>query len=361
MALRKIRDQIIYKSLEHGRNYNTFPSAVVTPEGALIVGFRQARDMRHLFGTTEHYDPASRAVALTSRDGGESFKLSLIYDDFVEGVQDPCLNVLRDGSLLATFFSWSVQSKATTLEREPCHSDWSPYDPSYIARLGRLYICRSHDGGASWEKPRSVGEGLLALRGISAQLADGTLLLPAYTCCGANYWNVAFQRSSDDGASWQPSGTLEHPPHGINETSFFTTASGRLLAFMRSGYFERGNRATAPLLTSESTDGGLSWSKPVERPIHSPSPFHPLQLQSGRVLLTYGYRFAPFGIRAVLLDSECESWEPLDETILREDGLSEDIGYTSAVQLPNGEIWIFYYYYDADGYRYIAATICREE
>lgn len=361
MTLLKIRDQVIYKSREHGNNYNTFPSAVLTKDGNIVVGFRQARDMRHRFGGTEHYDPASRASALISRDEGKTFSLSLIYDDFVEGVQDPSLNLLRDGSLFGTFFCWTVQNKSTTAGLEhPSPEEWSPYDARYIARLAQLYTIRSTDGGLTWDKPLPVSKERLALRGVCAELSDGAILLPAYRMQERNCWKVCIHRSEDRGKTWRPVATLDHPPHGVNETSLFVTASGKVVAFLRSSYFERGNPATAPLLTAESHDNGATWSKPLERKLHSPSPFHPLQLQSGRVLVSYGYRFAPFGIRAVLLDGECEQWDTLEEVVLREDGQDEDLGYTSAVQLSNGEIWIFYYMYDSDGYRYIAATICRE-
>jgi len=74
----------------------------------------------------------------------------------------------------------------------------------------------------------------------------------------------------------------------------------------------------------------------------TPSPFEAIRLQSGNVLVTYGYRSQPFGIRSFMLDEECSGWENLEENILRCDGRNYDIGYTSAVQLKNGDIKIFY-------------------
>jgi sialidase-1 len=76
---------------------------------------------------------------------------------------------------------------------------------------------------------------------------------------------------------------------------------------------------------------------------------------------SFGYRYKPYGLRAIMLDSECTDFRIENEVILRDDGLGTDIGYTSSVLLDNGEVLITYYYYDEeDGYRYIAGTICRE-
>lgn len=357
MHIKKIRDEIAYKSTEHGSNHNSFPSAVLTRDGKMMVAFRQARDMRAQFGETRHVDSASRAVRISSDDNGSAWTLApqVIYDDFVKGVQDPCLNLLKDDTLLATFFTWKIFEKESL--PDPGERDIRYYDGKFVARPGGLYTLRSHDYGRTWEQPIPVGREPLALRGNAVELPDGTLLLPAYRYLPGS--EVHIYKSTDRGASWAQQAILAHE-YGVNETSLFLTASGKIVAFMRSDNFQRGNPKTAPLITSESRDGGVSWSAPVERNIHTPSPFHALQLHSGKVLLSYGYRFFPFGIRAILLDGECEEWERASETILREDGQDEDLGYTSAVQLENGDIWIFYYYYDDDGYRYIGATVCRE-
>ncbi len=354
MSLRKLSDQIIYKSLEHGSNYNSFPSALVNRRGEILVGFRQARDLRYLHGETHHCDPASRAVMVTSRDGGASFSLSLIHDDFLHGIQDPCLNLLRDGSIFATFFSWRCEPYREVPASDERHH--LCYEDRYIARPAGLYTTLSPDGGVRWNAPLPVEPDPGGIRGTCVELDDGSILMPAYT---GRDRRVFLRRTVDRGVSWQPHGELTHPL-AVGETSLFRTASGDIVALMRSGHFVPDDPQSAPLITSISHDEGKTWSTPVTRPFHSPSPFHALQLRSGRVLISYGYRFAPYGIRAFLLDGKCEKWDGVQETILRDDGLDKDIGYTSAVQLANGEIWIFYYYYDSDGYRYIGATICRE-
>ena len=73
-------------------------------------------------------------------------------------------------------------------------------------------------------------------------------------------------------------------------------------------------------------------------------------------MLTYGYRSAPYGIRAVFSTDGGTTWsQPI---ILREDGGCWDLGYTRTVERPDGKLVTIYYYNDAeDEERYIAATI----
>ena len=81
-----------------------------------------------------------------------------------------------------------------------------------------------------------------------------------------------------------------------------------------------------------------------------------IRLHDGRVCLTYGYRAAPFGIRARLSDDGGRTWG--DEIILRDDGGGRDVGYPRSVQRPDGMVVTVYYIHDnPKSDRYIAATI----
>jgi hypothetical protein len=79
-------------------------------------------------------------------------------------------------------------------------------------------------------------------------------------------------------------------------------------------------------------------------------------LKDGRLALTYGYRSAPYGIRARLSADAGRSWG--GEIMLRQDGGAWDLGYTRTVQRPDGMLVTVYYFNDKpDQERYIAATI----
>ena len=73
---------------------------------------------------------------------------------------------------------------------------------------------------------------------------------------------------------------------------------------------------------------------------------HPLQamrLPDNRVLLTYGYRHEPCGVRARILNAECTDFATAPEIIIRDDADDGDVGYTWAVQLDEKRVLVVYY------------------
>ena len=71
------------------------------------------------------------------------------------------------------------------------------------------------------------------------------------------------------------------------------------------------------------------------------SPPHLLRHSSGAVVVTYGYRQAPFGQRARVSLDDGRTWG--EELTLRDDGVSGDLGYPSSVELSDGSILTVYY------------------
>ena len=86
-----------------------------------------------------------------------------------------------------------------------------------------------------------------------------------------------------------------------------------------------------------------------------------LRLPDNRVLLIYGYRHQPFGIRARILDPECRDTKTAGEMVLRDDGGTGDLGYPWATIMADGRILVVYYFNQKDGLRHIAGTILEIE
>ena len=122
---------------------------------------------------------------------------------------------------------------------------------------------------------------------------------------------------------------------GYNETYLHETDGGELLAFMRPG-----GEVVTHTFVSRSGDGGGTWSEPVA--LCKGYPACAVRLGSGRILLAYGYRFKEGqGVRARLLS---EGGEPVgEECILRDDGVTFDLGYPKACLLPDGRALVVYY------------------
>ncbi|HVU86214.1 MAG TPA: sialidase family protein [Pirellulales bacterium] len=167
---------------------------------------------------------------------------------------------------------------------------------------GRVLCARTKDGGktwnfVSWVGPEPTGFSIMP---STVRLGPAELLTALRHHEGPKKW-IDLYRSLDDGGSWQSAGI------GAPDTG-------------------EGNPASM------------------------------IRLKDGRVCLTYGYRKAPYGMRARLSSDGGRSWGK--EIILREDGGGRDVGYPRSVQRADGHVVTTYYYHDQPkSDRYIAATI----
>lgn len=110
--------------------------------------------------------------------------------------------------------------------------------------------------------------------------------------------------------------------------------------------------------TYRSRDNGLRWT-PEAIPVEQTGAGNPpslIKLKDGRLCLTYGYRAAPYEIRACLSDDDGQTWT--QPRALRTGGGGTDLGYPRSVQREDGRVVTVYYFHDQPGGdRYIAATI----
>lgn len=361
--LRKLEDIVIY---EDAKFYAAFPSVVRRPNGDLLVAFRRAPERRALGEPSAgHTDPNSYLVLSRSKDDGKTWtrEPELIYAHPFGGSQDPCMVQLRDGTILCASYAWArMQPNAIAKLKQPVsrHGDF--------VFLGG-FLVRSPDGARTWQgpiiPPPCQGEVNLNIFGNA---------VPAYNrgaMCEGNdkrlYWAVASSSaakpkktgvhllvSSDQGNSWQYSCPIAQDPKvEFNETSLYQTPKGDLVAFVRTGGF---NDHT---VISRSKDHGKSFT--WQDAGFQGHPHHALQLPDKRVLLVYGYRHAPFGIRARVLDSECTNAATAEEIVLRADGGNGDLGYPWATMVSKNRALVVYYFNYADGTRHIAGTFLQVE
>jgi hypothetical protein len=107
-----------------------------------------------------------------------------------------------------------------------------------------------------------------------------------------------------------------------------------------------------------SHDDGRSWSLlgTPEPDTGEGNPPSLVRMPDRRLVLIYGVRARPFGIRARLSRDGGATWS--HPIILRDDGGSTDLGYVRSVVRADGMVVSVYYFCDQTGpTRYIAATI----
>ncbi|QEC53741.1 BNR repeat protein [Anseongella ginsenosidimutans] len=356
-GVRKIKDLVIYKD---ARFYSSFPSVVRKQDGELLVAFRRAPD-RTIFGEkgNMHVDPNSYLVMVRSADGETwTAEPELLYAHPFGGSQDPCLLQLRNGTLLCASYGWAfVRPDGIPNLKKPV------FQAGPATFLGG-YLLRSTDGGDSWEPPvyppqvpvekhyNAYGIPLPAYnRGALYEGADGRIYWAVAATDTSGRTSVHMLISDDEGRNWQyTSPVAADEKVAFNETSVYETPKGDVVAFLRTAGFDD------QACIARSKDGGKTFGKWESMGFRG-HPLNALRLPDNRVLLTYGYRHPPFGIRARILNAECTDFETAPEIILREDGGNGDIGYTWPVQLDKHRVLVVYYFNKDNKTRYIAGTI----
>lgn len=382
--MHKISDHIIYFDR---RFHAAFPAAVALADGTILLAFRRARDHRRLLGAfrdgapddddaadfdrVDHLDCRSHiaAVRLTPQltASGEAFMLPA---DAEAADQDANLLRLRSGRIVQTGFCWlpvspwvipRLQERGVGVAGSSAH-----HGVGFVFWGG--YARFSDDDGRSWSPRRDLPiiPGMPDLvpaerpyyggpvRGRAVETTDGTILQASYalrpaTGCGA----ALLHASRDGGESWEYRGVIaedEAGTVGFLEPALVEAAGGRLFAFHRTTGL-KGRSAV-----SASDDGGANW-RPWRKITATGHPCDAQPLPDGRILVVYGRRHPPFGVRARLWNPKTENFSRGAEIVVCDDAPSPDVGYPSAVALPGGDVAVFYYKADRRGLRGIAASV----
>jgi hypothetical protein len=316
-----------------------------------------------------HLDAGGHLDLITSRDGGRTWSAPRLIVSMPPSICGHALGQAADGRLICAF--------ALT----------GPYrDGRYVFETERytVWVTTSDNNGGRWTPPRQIKTDPFPYAspyGKIISLPDGTLLMNVYGWYQPEReggalpqdklgWHVAVCRSSDKGATWsRPSPMFGYTPgdkgYGYNEVSLVALPGGKVLAVMRGGPLDGLDQCL-------STDGGRTWG-PAESITDSSSggknrlPGDVILLQSGRLLLTFGYRESPFGVEAVLSHQEAAQWDKLagappttwrpalasrkkaaqwdwrTHVKLEWNAAHADCGYPSSVQLDDGTIVTLYY------------------
>ena len=367
----KEENRVVYRD---DRFYCAFPSAVVREDGTVLVAFRRAPDLGALGLRGEpcysHTDPNSYLVLVRSADNGETWTAEpeLVFAHPFGGSQDPCLNLLRDGTIVCSSYGWVLlrrtENELVWSSPGAAHETWGHFDYGFLGG----FLLRSTDGGDSWQgpviPPAVPGCANVTVfkkpspaynRGPMCETRDGTLYWAVVAVARRTplLTGVHLLASLDGGLTWTyRCPVAQDETVSFNETALIETRGGALVAFLRTDAFDD-HTAIA-----RSTDGGRSFA-PWEDAGFRGHPHCATPLPDGRILLVYGYRHKPYGIRARVLDPEAADAAGSMEIVLREDGGSVDLGYPWVVRMGDGRYLVVYYFNRNGGTRYIAATTLK--
>jgi hypothetical protein len=315
--------------------YHGWPTLARRSNGELVVTYSGGREA--------HVCPFGRVELMRSSDDGRTWSWPQVLMDTPIDDRDSGVYETKVGSLLVTTF--------TSLAYEPVLDRATGWAPDRLERwravnrrstaeqrraLLGTWMLRSTDQGMTWSAPYRVP--LNSPHG-PVRLASGRLVY-----AGKRLWDpdrkVGLCESPDDGVTWRwladipvrPGDSVEeyHELHAVE------TSSGRLLVHIRN--HNAANRGET--LQCESGDGGKTWTVPHPIGVWG-LPSHLVRLRDGRLLMSYGYRRAPFGNQARISEDEGRTWSAA--IVISDDGASGDLGYPSTAELPGGGLVTVWY------------------
>ena len=237
-------------------------------------------------------------------------------------------------------------------------------NPDLAVKFTGGEFCVSQDRCHSWNGPYALPDcGRPKLLARTDYIVEGKRRLTAFIAASKDDGDEGQPlciRTDDGGMTWDPVGWIgEQPPEGYGYAIMPATArlgeTGYLSMIRRAGVFD--GRKKWWLEAFVSPDDGRSWYKLEEPQIdHGGNPATLTRLKDGGLAMTYGWRTAPYGIRARLSSDDGQTWS--HEIVLRADGASWDIGYPRTVQRADGKLVTIYYYHDSEQpERYVDCTI----
>lgn len=312
--------------------YHGWPTLIRSRSGDLLLVYSGGRE--------SHVCPFGRVDLMRSHDDGKTWSWPETLMDSAIDDRDAGICETATGALLVTTFtSLTYESRMKNLTPEQ-QAKWDAVQrritPAQRRGLQDTWMLRSGDAGIQWSAPFRVPanspHGPILLTG-------GRLLYP-----GKRLWEpdpkIGVCESTDDGKTWRWLADIPtrpgDAPTEYHELHAVEVSKDHIILQIRN-HNPQNNGET---LQTESKDGGRTWSVPKTIGVWG-LPSHLLRLRNGDILMTYGYRRAPFGNQARISADQGVTWsEPMT---ISDDAMGIDVGYPSSVELADGSFVTVWY------------------
>lgn len=325
--------KVVMSNPHSSHNYFAWPTVARLQNGEICVGASGYR--------VEHICPFGTGVIAFSKDNGESYsELIPVFDTPLDD-RDVGLTPFGESGLIATSFNNTLEFQR---ENMPQTQECIDYVNSVSAEdeekyLGILFRTSSDFGktfGEIYKSPVSSPHGPTVLN-------DGTVLwvgrrLGIHNHIEAHTMNTETGEMTLRGELGlykyeEFKDIYFYEPHAIQ------LPDGKIICHLRA---ENKEETLFTLYQTVSHDNGATWSKPKQIiRDDSGAPGHIFMHSSGTLISTFSHRKRPYGIWAVFSTDGGETWS--DESIIHHGYDTDDLGYPSTIELPNGDLLTVFY------------------
>jgi sialidase-1 len=336
--------------------YAPFPGVCMDPKTGTVYASFSRKTVR-----THNETLDARGCLMASTDGGLTWQQVPKIPAGMVGDRPSHTSKLPDGALGQIGQNWR---KYYPPERLPEFEGkyriirTSTHKPNWFAVNSGGWAGRSEDGGKTWQKTPIAGLDSWASCSSpwsSIQLQDGRCLRSFMVVSGKKDSGDVYVAMTRDGKTTETVRVMGDPEEKLRfteETLAHQTSKGVIWLLTR---VEGGDDH---LYQAISRDNGKTWSSRKSGILgHPPSGL--VKLPDGRLVLTYGHRHPPYGIRAVVSKDEGLTWDTENTITLRNDGAGYDLGYPRSLLLKDGSILTVYYFTQDDQVTHVAATRWR--
>ena len=343
----KILDEFVL--YENKNFYPAFPSIIGLEKNKYLVSFRLAPKSEKNYS---HLHSLSKAMVSTVYKNKIINTIELGEDDSA-AKQDPQLFRADDKTILGYYFRYTFHP----INEKKLFKDYTFIEyNNAIALLDGIGLSMSLDNGKTFSKPNIIklknGMKNFAIRGNMIKI-ESEILAPIYAYKKTSNKKDKYQChiiSSKDFINWEMKTLLcETEIKGGKKIEYFEPSlisyKNIIIAFIRTHF----NNEYGYTSVAYSTDNGKTFSKPEATNIKG-YPLNPLLLKEGKILLTYGYRLKPYGIRARLLklnemkniNNIVEYIDNSKEIIIEDKMKNADCGYPSCINDGDNIICVYY-------------------
>ncbi len=320
-------------------NYFGWPTAVTLKNGKIAVaasGFRLG-----------HICPFGKTVISYSEDDGKTYTLPTPVIDTYLDDRDGGLCTFGESGLIITSFNnrvdWQKQITDDPYKLSYLNKITPEQEDKYLGATFRVSYDNGITFGPLYKSPITSPHG-------PCELSDGTILWVGcifdgsyMRCEGKN--DIQVYSLNPENGEMKFVGEIENieidaKKYNSYEPHAIVLDSGTLLTHIR---VEDGNGKIFTIYQSKSTDGGKTWSKPVQiLEDKGGAPAHIFKHSSGTLICTYGDREKPYGIKAMFSKDGGETWDT-NYTLYINNEISSDLGYPSTVELPDRSLLTIFY------------------